>query len=256
MTSPEPEATQPPVDQPSAETTAPVFPPSMPTQPAYSAPPAPVQPPAVQPPAVQPTAAYPPVQPAQPAYPQTAYPQTAAQPAYQGQPAVPSAPPSSYPTSSVPGQPVTSAVPYPTSAYPATGMPLMTETAPKKKGPAVLILSIVVGLLVVALGAVTTLYVVKANDATKKEKAAATQAAADAKTVADLKAQVETVKAEAEKAKQDAEGARNANAEKIKLLNACVDAVKKMMAATSETAVRKALTDVVVTCQAADIATN
>ncbi|MCP2324713.1 hypothetical protein HDA40_003220 [Hamadaea flava] len=280
MTNPEPESSQPPVAQPpqpvqpaqpvapvvppqpvapAAENTMPLSPwtpPSQPAQPAYPAP-APAQ---------QPTAAYPPVQqpPAAPAQP--AYAQTTAQPAYQpggatvppAQPTVAGNPPTGYPTSAVPAQPVSGAA-YPTSAYPATGAPYSAVPAGPpgpKKGPAVLILSILVGVLVLALGTVTTLYLVKASDASKQEKAAATQAATDAKDLADLKAQLTTTKGEAEKLKQDLEGAKNANAEKLKLLTACVDAVDKMMTSTTQAAFNKAFPAMRAACEAAQIATS
>ncbi|NUO60593.1 MAG: hypothetical protein HOV78_28335 [Hamadaea sp.] len=174
-------------------------------------------------------------------------------------PTQPVTPPPGYPTSAVPAQPVSAGPAYPTSGYPAAGAPysaVPAGPAAPKKGPAVLVLSILVGVLVLALGTVTTLYLVKASDASKQEKAAAAQAATDAKNLEDVKAQLTTTKAEAEKLKQDLEGAKNANAEKLKLLSACVDAVDKMMSSTTQAAFNKAFPAMRAACEAAQIATS
>lgn len=290
MTSPNPEA-QPPAE--ATPPTEPVYPapaaPAADTQPtAFAAdtqptqptsPPAPVAEPVVPaqpaPPAVESTQVLPPAPAGQP-YQQPGYPQ-ATQPAAtqpQGHPTQPTQPqgyptqgyPTSgvpaqpgYPTSSIPAQPVASGVPYPTSAYPATGAPYapgVPAPVPAKRGPAVLVLSIVVGFLVVALGVVGTLYALKVSDAGKQEKKLSAEVAAEQKSVADLKAQLTTTQAEVQKAKQDLEGAKAANAEKLKLLGACVDAVQKMIDSPTEAAFRKNFPAMVTTCEAADIAVS
>ena len=131
----------------------------------------------------------------------------------------------------MPVSPPVSAVPvsaYPTSGY---GYPAPVPAQPKKS-KAALVLGIATGLLVLATGVMTTLFVLKSGELADTKTTLTQQVADRDKTIASKdrelssgKSQLETTKGELEKSKQSLEGVTNEN----KAMVACLDKLDAFM---------------------------
>jgi Skp family chaperone for outer membrane proteins len=123
---------------------------------------------------------------------------------------------------SPPAYPVASGLPYPTSSMPATGAPYAAypagPAAPAAKPGrlAVILLSVLSGLLVLALIGMTTLFFVNAGNAKKKQDSLTAQLADRDKELADTKSQLQAKVADLSKLQQDLDGSKAATAEQTK----------------------------------------
>ncbi|NUR94787.1 MAG: hypothetical protein HOV67_05945, partial [Kribbellaceae bacterium] len=150
---------------------------------------------------------------------------------YPAQPA-PAAQPAAQP------YPVASAVPYPTSSMPASGVgyqayPPVPAAPAKPKRLGVILLSVLSGVLALALIGVTTLYFVSAGDAKKKQDSLSAQLTDRNKELTDTKAQLEAKAADLTKAQQDLEGSKAATAEQTKEKEAVAKCLNLILSALS-----------------------
>jgi Skp family chaperone for outer membrane proteins len=157
-----------------------------------------------------------------------------------------------------PAYPVASSVPYPTSAMPTTGYSAYPPAPVKTAKPgrlAVILLSVLSGLLVLALVGVTTLFFVNAGNARKKQDALTSQLADRDKQLTDLQKQLETKAADLTKLQQDLDGSKAATAEQTKEKEAvakCLDLIYDVLAASTVSEFNKRLKAADKPCDEAD----
>jgi Skp family chaperone for outer membrane proteins len=205
--------------------------------------------------APEPTAVLP--APAAPTAPLPEYPAGPAAPAYQAGPAYPAGPAYQAGQAPVsgPAYPVASGVPYPTSSFPATGVPA-AQPAPAKRGrTAVILLSTLSGLLVLGLIGMTTLFVVSAGQAKKKEDTLTAQLNAANRELSNTKLDLQAKASDLSKLQQDLDGSKAATAEQAKEKEAvgkCLDLIYKVLSARTLSDFNKRLKAADKPCDEAD----